>query len=407
MMTQTPDINLTSSAFKENPYSVFTQMRTNNPVQKITMPGGHDAWFITSYAVADSALRDPRFVKNINNVLTPEELVERFPRQAGSDGQMFSHHMLSFDPPSHTRLRALVNLTFTPRLVEHWRARIQAITDELLDAIQDQKEVDLLETFAFPLPIIVISEMLGVSSADRNQFRIWSNMILDATGNPAAFKDLQEELGKFHAYVRKLVEEKRQNPAEDLLSQLIATEAAGDKLSAGELVSMVFLLIVAGHETTVNLIGNGVLALLSNPSQLEKLKQDPTLIKTAIEEFLRYRSPVMTSTTRWAREDVIFEGQQIKRGEQVLAILAAANHDPNSFDDPEELDISRPENRHLAFGKGIHYCLGAPLARLEGQIAINTLLHRQPNLRLSVDPQSLVWRPGLLILGLSNLPVAF
>jgi cytochrome P450 len=404
-MTQTPDINLTSSAFKENPYSVFTQMRSNAPIQKITMPGGYETWFITSYAVADNALRNPHFVKDISNVLSPAELEERFPNRQGS--QMFSHHMLSFDPPSHTRLRSLVNLTFTPRLVEHWRTRIQAITDELLDAIQDQKEVDLLETFAFPLPIIVISEMLGVSSADRNQFRIWSNMILDATGNPAAFSDLREELGKFHAYVRNLVEEKRQHPAEDLLSQLIATETSGDKLSEGELVSMVFLLIVAGHETTVNLIGNGVLALLSNPSQLEKLKQDPTLIKTAIEEFLRYRSPVMTSTTRWAREDITFEGQQIKRGEQVLAILAAANHDPNVFDDPEELDISRPENRHLAFGKGIHYCLGAPLARLEGQIAITTLLKRQPNIHLSVDPQNLLWRPGLLILGLSNLPVAF
>jgi cytochrome P450 len=170
---------------------------------------------------------------------------------------------------------------------------------------------------------------------------------------------------------------------------------------------MVFLLIVAGHETTVNLIGNGVLALLTHPDQLAKLKNDPGLIKTAIEEFLRYRSPVMTSTDRWAREDVLFEGQQIKRGEHVLVILAAANHDPAVFDDGEELDITRPENRHLAFGKGIHFCLGAPLARLEGQIAISTLLKRLPDLRLNIDPQDLQWRPGLLILGLTSLPVAF
>jgi cytochrome P450 len=406
-MPQPSELDITSSAFKENPYAVFTDMRTHNPIQKVAMPGGREAWLITNYAAADSALRDPRFVKNIRMALTPEEIEAHFPGRPEAQQQMFSQSMLTLDPPDHTRLRSLVNLSFTPRLIEHMRERIQAITNELLDAIQDQKEVDLLETFAFPLPIIVISEMLGVPSVDRNQFRIWSNLIVDAAGNPQQFSTIRENLFKFYNYIVQLIAEKRQHPAEDLLSQLIATETAGDKLTESELVSMVFLLIVAGHETTVNLVGNGVLALLTHPDQLAKLKNDPGLIKTAIEEFLRYRSPVMTSTDRWAREDVLFEGQQIKRGEHVLVILAAANHDPAVFDDGEELDITRPENRHLAFGKGIHFCLGAPLARLEGQIAISTLLKRLPDLRLNIDPQDLQWRPGLLILGLTSLPVAF
>jgi cytochrome P450 len=407
-MTQSSDLNITSSAFKENPYAVFTDMRTHNPVQKVPMPGNREAWLITNYSSGESALRDPRFVKNLHSALSAEEIEERFPVQQQGPA-LFSQQMLGTDPPDHTRLRSLVNLSFTPRLIEHMRGRIQTITDELLDAIQDQKEVDLIDTFAFPLPILVISEMLGIPAKDRNRFRAWSNLILDATGDPEAFKkpEIRAGMSQFYGYLRELIAEKRQHPAEDLLSQLIVTETAGDKLAEGELVSMVFLLIVAGHETTVNLIGNGVLALLTHPDQLEKLKQDPGLIKPAIEEFLRYRSPIMTSTNRWAREDVTIGDQQIKRGEQVLIVLAASNHDPAEFNDPEELDITRPENRHLAFGKGIHFCLGAPLARLEGQIAISTLLKRLPELKLNADPQDLHWRPGLLILGLSNLPVAF
>jgi cytochrome P450 len=405
-MTQSPDINITSSAFKEDPYATFTDMRTHQPVQKVALPGNREAWLITSYDAGDKALRDPRFVKNVRAALTPEEIEHYFPIQAQGQPQTFDKQMLSTDPPDHTRLRSLVNLTFTPRLIEHMRERIQVIADDLLDAIQDQKEVDLLDTFAFPLPILVISEMLGVPTEDRNQFRAWSNLIVDASSDPEAIEGVRDGLMQFYNYIHTLIATKRQNPADDLLSQLIVTEAAGDKLSENELISMVFLLIVAGHETTVNLIGNGVLALLTHPDQLAKLQQDPSLIKTAIEEFLRYRSPVMTSTNRWAREDLTFGGQQIKRGEQVLIVLAAVNHDPDAFDDAEELDITRPENRHLAFGKGIHYCLGAPLARLEGQIAISTLLKRFPDLRLNADPQDLHWRSGLLILGLTSLPVS-
>jgi cytochrome P450 len=277
----------------------------------------------------------------------------------------------------------------------------------LLDAVQDKHEMDLIDQFAFPLPIIVISEMLGVPSEDRMKFRAWSNLVVESTGDPEAFQQVAEQLQAFNLYIRKLIDDKRMVPADDLLSKLIQVETQGDKLSEEELVSMVFLLIIAGHETTVNLISNGALALLLHPDQMELLKQNPTLIKSAVEEFLRYQGPLMLATQRWAREDVNLGGKLIRRGDHVMVTLASANRDGEAFPAPDELDITRKENKHLAFGKGIHYCLGAPLARLEGAIAINTLLRRMPNLRLNVDPKDLVWRPGSLIMGLSTLPVSF
>ena len=318
-----------------------------------------------------------------------------------------NRHMLSADPPDHTRLRALVNLSFTPRLVEQWRARIQAITDELIDAVEAQGKMELIDSFAFPLPLAVITEMLGVPPEDRLAFRKWSNTVVEASGNPAMFTRVRADMQAFGMYLHTLISEKRQQPAEDLLSKLIQAEEEGETLAENELISMVFLLLIAGHETTVNLIGNGMLALLEHPDQMEKLRQDPELIKTAIEEFLRYQSPVMTATQRWARQDLEFAGQQMRRGDSVMVVLASANHDYEAFSEPDALDITRPENRHLAFGKGIHYCLGAPLARLEGQIAIATLVRRLPNLRLDIAPEQLTWRPGMLLLGLHKLPVAF
>jgi cytochrome P450 len=366
------------------------------------MPNGGHAWLITRYHDADMVLRDERFVKNVRNVFPPEALVP----MPVSGFTFLSRHMLNMDVPDHTRLRSLINLSFTPRLVERWRGRILEITNALLDAVQDQGEMDLIDQFAFPLPIIVISEMLGVPAEDRLQFRTWSNLVVESSGNPDR-GNVSESLLAFSRYLRTLIEKKRQFPADDLLSQLISAEMQGDTLSEEELVSMLFLLIIAGHETTVNLISNGILALLEHPEQMDVLKQRPALIKTAIEEFLRYRGPLQVATQRWAREDIEFGGQLIHRGDAVMVVLSATNRDDEAFIDPDTLDITRQENRHLAFGKGIHYCLGAPLARLEGQIAIGELVRRLPNLRLNADPQELVWRPGSLIMGLSNLPVRF
>jgi cytochrome P450 len=268
--------------------------------------------------------------------------------------------------------------------------------------------MDLIDDYAFPLPITVIAELLGVPAEDRDSFREWSDAAVSGnTTQEHLDKVLIPHMQAFTDYLHALFEEKRKNPKDDLVSALLRAEEAGDKLSEDELLGMVFLLLVAGHETTVNLIGNGVLALLQHPDQLQKLKDDPSLIKPAVEELLRYDGPVETSTERFAREDVRIGETVIPRGEMVLVVLAAADHDPERFADPDELDITRVDNRHLAFGKGIHHCLGAPLARMEGQIAISTLLARMPDLRLKGSPESLSWRPGLTLRGLRGLPLEF
>ena len=319
-----------------------------------------------------------------------------------------SRNMLDTDPPDHERLRALVSKAFTPRLIERMRPRVRAIADELLDAVQDKGEMDLIDDYAFPLPITVIAELLGVSAEDRNKFREWSNAAVSGdTTQEYVERILLPHMQAFTGYLREMFDEKRRNPRDDLISALVQAEEAGDKLGEDELLGMVFLLLIAGHETTVNLIGNGVLALLTHPDQLRRLREDPALIKPAIEELLRYDGPVETSTERFAREDVQIGDIIVQRGEMVLVVLASADHDPERFEDPDDLDITRADNKHLAFGKGIHFCLGAPLARMEGQIAINTLLRRMPDLRLKDPPEFLIWRPGLLLRGLKGLPVEF
>jgi cytochrome P450 PksS len=267
--------------------------------------------------------------------------------------------------------------------------------------------MDLIGDFAFQLPITVICEMLGVSLEDRQKVRRWSNAFLDRTG---LFQEGPEELPllvEFVQYLQALVQEKQKRPDDRLISQLVRVEESGDVLSENELISMIFLLLVAGHETTVNLIGNGVLELLQHPDQWRLLCDNPLLVGTAVEELLRYTAPVMVGTGRWASEDVEMHGTVIKKGDMVWISLLAANTDPEHFSSPEGLDITREENEHLAFGKGMHFCLGAPLARLEGQIALDTLVRRLPDLHLQVQPDEVRWRPGLLMHGLQALPVTF
>lgn len=420
-MPELHDLDLFSPAAKANPYPAFSLIRTHDPIHLLETENAQHAtqdaarqletekapraWFLTRHEDAQTILKDQRFIKDTRKLMTSEQLEQL----QGNLHHMASMHMLSFDPPDHTRLRSLVNLSFTPRLVERWRARIQTITDELIDAIQQQNatEIDLIDTFAFPLPIMVITEMLGVPSEDSLKFRAWSNALLDAGNSPEQFERVQGQVIEFAMYLQNLISIKSQQATDDLIGDLIHTEADGDKLNEIELMGMIFLLLVAGHETTVNLIANGMLALLQHPDQRRMLQEDPTLIKTAVEEFLRFHSPVCMSTNRWVGEDLEFGGKQMQRGDVVLLSLAAANHDPAEFAHPDELDITRKENRHVAFGMGIHYCLGAPLARLEGQIAINTLLRRLPNLRLAVAPEKLVWRPSMILFGLSKLPVTF
>jgi cytochrome P450 len=400
-MSQTEPVTLEES-FVQDPHAVYDLLRKQAPAHKVRLPFGTDAWMVTRYEEARAALADPRLSKDMaradefwmrayDNV--SEEVAETFDRA-------LSAHMLNADPPDHTRLRKLVNKAFTARRVEALRPRIEEITEDLLAGMAKQDEVDLLEAFAFPLPITVICELLGVPVEDREDFRKWSALILSDTGDETSASR------QMAGYLRDLIERKRAGTGDDLLYALLQARDDDDRFSEHELIAMVFLLLVAGHETTVNLIGNGVLALLRNPSQLELLRSDPSLLPGAIEEFLRYDGPINLATFRWTTEPVQLGPVEIPMGEFVLVSLLGANHDPERFADPSRLDITRPAGGHVAFGHGIHYCLGAPLARLEGEIAIGRLLERFPNLRLtSEQPTMLHWRASTLIHGLEELPV--
>jgi cytochrome P450 len=379
--------------YYSDPYSVHARLRARRPVTPVVLPGGDSpAWLITGYAEARAALADPRLRKS-----TPGWAPE-----PGSVFALLERHMLNSDPPDHGRLRRLVNKAFTARHVEQLRPRIRAITAELLDDIPARSEVDLLASFAFPLPITVICELLGIPTDARDSFREWSATVVSNTAAPDV---VYAHATAMADYFRALLAAKRREPTDDLLSALIAARDLQDSLSEDELVSMAFLLLVAGHETTVNLIASGVLALLLNPGELDRLRADPSLIGRAVEELLRYVAPVSHATFRCAAEPVGLGGVLIGRGDAVFVALSGANRDPARFGDPEGLDLGRDSSGHLAFGHGIHYCVGAPLARLEAEIAFTGLLERFSGIRLAVPPESLRWRPSSLIHSLESLPV--
>ncbi|MEV7630203.1 cytochrome P450 [Actinoplanes sp. NPDC089786] len=378
--------------FAANPYPVYAEWQAEGPIRRVSMPRGFDAWLVTRYEDARKALTDPRLSK-----------APRGPQSHAVDTAI-SRHMLATDPPDHTRLRKLVAATFTTRRIEALRPRIEEITDALLDAMSSHDRVDLIDAFAFPLPIQVICELLGIPAEDQDKFRSWSNDIVSGS-EVTGPERMQSSMGSLVGYIRGLIEYRRGNLGDDLLSGLIAVRDSDDRLTENELTSMVFLLLIAGHETTVNLIGNGTYLLLSDRDRWERLRADRGLLPGAIEEFLRYEGPVELSTGRVATEDFELAGQQIRAGDVVLVALAAANRDPARFDAPDELRFDRPSNAHIGFGHGLHYCLGAPLARLEAAIAFDKLLDRFPDLRLAVPPSELSWRPGLLLRGLHDLPV--
>lgn len=314
--------------------------------------------------------------------------------------------MLDLDPPDHTRLRSLVHKAFTPGLVEKMRSRTQAIADQLLDRVMSRGEMDLIEDFALPLPVTIITEILGVPARDHDKFHRWSQAVVSLT-SPSPTLRVIPSVWQFLRYLRKFFALRRREPKDDLVTALIKAEEAGDKLNEDELLAMVFLLLIAGHETTVNLIGNGTLALLENPNEMRKLQSEPSLVKPAVEELLRYTAPVLMTTERYALENTKFHRVTIPRGEMTLGVIGSANRDETVFDDPDELRITREPNRHLSFGQGIHFCLGAPLARMEAQIAFTTLLRRLPDLRLKDSSHSLRWRPSIMLRGLASLPVKF
>ncbi|HEX6404617.1 MAG TPA: cytochrome P450 [Pseudonocardiaceae bacterium] len=384
-----------SPAAKSNPYPAYAHLRATQPIHCVVLPNGRRRWLITRYADAERALCDPRLVKARPVDDLPDEV------------RPLVTSLISTDPPDHTRLRALVRKAFSPRLVERLRPRIQQIADELLDAVMPAGRMDLIDDYALPLPIMVIAELLGVASADSAQFRAWSNAFVAdepfSIGEPVpAWR--RTALGEFSDYLRALFECKRADPQDDLVTGLVLAREAGDALSGDELLSTVAVLIVAGHETTVNLIGNGMRALLAHPDQLRSLIRDPRLIASAVEELLRYTGPSETTTFRYAGTDLQYNGVTIPQGDQVVIVLASANRDETRFARADQLDVTRTGNHHLGFGKGIHFCLGASLARIEGQIAISRLIHRMPDLRPAIPLDKLRWRPSMIMRG---LPVLF
>ena len=375
--------DLTSSAFIEDPYRTYEQLRQKDPVHRMRLI---EAWALTRYEDVQDVLADHR----------------RFINAERNYDYMQYRTFLDLDPPDHTRLRGLVSKAFTPRAVRELGPRIQELVDELLDAAAGKDRIDLISDFAFPLPVIVIAEMLGVPAKDRARFRAWSDDIALSV-NPLLsseqIEQVQQATEDLFDYFEGIIEQRRQAPQNDMISALLAAEEEGDRLTHEELLSTLMLLLVAGNETTRNLIGNGMLALLKNPAQLQRLRDHPELLDSAINELLRYDSPVQIDS-RNAIDDVEIGGKRIAAGQRILAIVGAANRDPDVFANPDELDIGRDEISHLSFGRGIHYCLGSPLAILEGRIAFTSLLARFSSIRLASEP---VFKEQIVLRGVEEL----
>ena len=397
-------INLASAQFKEDAYEIYKESRKMQPILFVNEVEIGKEWLITRYEDALPLLKDNRLKKDAANVF-PQDTTNMYLSVDNSDH--LTTHMLNSDPPNHSRLRSLVQKAFTPKMISQLDKRIERIADDLISDIERKGTLNLVDDYSFPLPIIVISEMLGIPKEDQAKFRIWSHAVIASPETPEEIKETEKQLSEFITYLQYLVDIKRKEPKEDLVSALILAESEGHKLSARELYSMIMLLIVAGHETTVNLITNTVLALLENPNQLQLLKDNPKLIDSAIEEGLRYYSPVEVTTARWAAEPFQIHDQTIEKGDMVVIALASANRDETVFENPEIFDITRENNRHIAFGHGSHFCLGAPLARLEAKIAITTLFNRMPELQIKGDREEIKWQGNYLMRSLEELPLTF
>jgi cytochrome P450 len=405
----TTKYDLYSDEFRARTHETYAAMRERDPIlRQPGLDGETPIWFLTRYDdVVAMLLDDERFVLDRKLALTPEELEARPNPIPPELEELINTHVLTTDGDDHRRLRRLVSKAFTPKMVEQLRPRIQEIADELLDELPPSGEADLVDAFAFPLPIIVIAELLGIPPEDRDRFRVWSNTFVSPALGDDALGIFLQHTREFLTYLTELFERRRADPADDLVSALLQAEEQGDSLRENELFSMMILLIVAGHETTVSLIANSVLALLSHPDELERLRREPELVPAAVEELLRYDSPVERTITRWAATDVELGGHTIRRGDFVIAVLGSANRDAARFADPEKLDLDRGDVRHVGFGRGRHFCLGAPLARVEAEIALTTLLRRLPGLRLAVSADELRYRPVPLFRSLAALPVAW
>ncbi|MFD3377953.1 MULTISPECIES: cytochrome P450 [unclassified Streptomyces] len=398
-----PTGDLLADGLLTHPYAAYERLRDSAPVHRITGPDGSPAWLVTRYDDVRQALADPLL-----------SLDKRHALSGGYQGfalpPALDANLLNMDPPDHTRIRRLVGRAFTTRRVEQLRVPIRQTADRLLDALGPRGSTDLIAAYAAPLPITVICDLLGVPEEHRRDFRAWTDVLV--APDPARPQAAKEAIVAMLGFFTQLLADKRKKPADDLLSDLIAVrdESAGagnGRLTEDELMSLAFLILFAGYENTVQLIGTAVLALLQHPDQLAALRADPTRLPAAVEEFVRYDGPALLAIRRFPLEDVTIGDVTVPAGETVLLSLAAANRDPSRFPDADRFDLGRDATGHLALGHGIHYCLGAPLARLETEIALAALLERLPDLKLDGDPGDLRWRPSLRARGLLTLPVTY
>ena len=427
------ELDIADPDFMADAYDTYADLRAKGPVTRVRFAGvaqeaasedsgeqrglfgNQETFFVTRYDEVIATLLDRRFSVDPRSGMPPEQ-VEQQEAQTPEEFRVLSRSIISIDPPDHTRLRKLVQPSFTGRGIQALRRSIQRVVDDLLDGAErdaaergetaPDRRMDLIETFAYPFPVTVISDMLGIPREDRETIRGWTEDLL-RVDRGRVDEEVRAGLREFIDYLRVLFERKRLTPAEDMISRLVHAEEDGDMLDEDEVLATVFLMFLAGHVTTVNLVGNGVVALLTHPGQLAKLKADPGLAAGVVEETLRYWGPVDFIGRRIAKEDVEVGGVMIPAGEQATVSLASANRDPERFADPDVFDITRADaNRHVAFGKGIHACLGAPLARVEGQVAFDTLFRRYPDLRLAVSAEEVRWA-GSFLRGFARLPVLF
>ena len=375
--------DLTSAKVREDPYPTYHALRTIDPVHRLRLV---DAWVLTRYRDVEMVLRDHKRFGNAGRILVPTVPMS----------------LLDLDPPEHTRLRALVSKAFTPKAVAMLRTHIEETTGTLLDAVAGTDRFDLMAALAYPLPVTIIAEMLGVRPRDRDRFAEWADVLalsVDPLVSRGQADRIRNAAGEAYAYFETIIDERRRRPREDLVSALLAAEEEGDRLTHEELLSVMLLILMAGFETTRNLIGNGMLAMLRNPGQMRRLRNDPGLLEPAIHELLRYDSPVQLDGRR-AREETELGGKRLRAGDVVISVIGAANRDPAVFDDPDTLDIGRTEQSHLSFGRGIHYCLGAPLAMLEARTAFAAVLERFASIRLAAEPRN---RETVVLRGVEHL----
>lgn len=397
-----PLTDLADPTFKVDPFPFFARARAEARVARVRI-GRKEAWLVSRYEDVEQLLRDERFAKDRSSI---GDRSRRFDYWVPSALRPLLRNMLDLDEPDHRRLRSLVQKAFTPRRVDELHDRVRDIAGELLGPMMARGGGDLVADYALPLPSTVIAELLGVSAADRPRFQRWSMSIVSAEMSSLGMLRALPSVVAFVRFLRELIADRRRHDRDDLTTALVQAEEAGDRLTSDELVAMLFLLLVAGHETSAGLIANSAIALFDDPDAMNQIRSGGTDMSTAVEELLRFAGPLLTATERWAKTDIVLHGELIRRGDLVFAGLASANRDEERFEEADTLRLNRDPNPHLAFGKGIHYCLGAALARLEGQTALSVLLSRTRDVRLAVDREAIRWRRGPVLRAPVGLPVA-